>query len=164
MKNKTIAITTMPISVPKEDAFDCAVDDRELIDAICKYSDLLRKENVEVFKRVKNVIATDKGYYIAWYEEELREMEEGIDNPVPFKGKDGRMKVNIKKEDGNWEIQDLATLVAMAFCPNPLKRKRCWFKDNNTENCNAENIFWISNWEYKIKKAIYNVKQKIKIK
>lgn len=161
-KYKSIAITTMPVSVPAEEAFDCAIKDRDLIDSICKYSDKLRGEGVEVFKRVDNVIATEKGYFVAWYEEDLRMMEGGIDNPTPFKGKDGRMKVNIKTEHGKWVIQDLATIVAMAFCPNPKKYTKVYFKDANPENCNGDNLYWVSDAKLQLLTALKSIGIKIK--
>lgn len=147
-KGKIVAITTLPITTPKDDAFGCSVSDRTLIDCICKYSDHLRKEGVEVFARKDNVIATEKGYFCAFYEEDLRNAEGGIDNPIPFKGKDGRMKVEIVKEGGSVVTEDLATLVAMAYCPNPKKYKKVWFRDGNPENVNAANLYWVSNFKY----------------
>lgn len=164
MNDKIISITTMPLTVPSEEAFDCAVRDRVLIDSICKYADLLRKEGVEVFKRVDNVIATEKGYFLAWYDEDLRNMEGGLDNPTPFKGKDGRMKVNIKRESGQWVIEDLAKLVAMAFVPNPNKYQQTYFKDHNPENVNADNLVWISDGKYKLVTLLKKIGIKIKIK
>ncbi len=161
-KAKLIAITTMPITVPAKDAFDCAIRDRDLIDSICKYSDKIREEGVEIFKRVDNIIATDKGYFCAFYEEDLRMMEGGIDNPTPFKGRDGRMKVNIKTEHQKWVIEDLATLVAMAFCPNPKKYTKTWFRDGNSENVNADNIYWVSDDKYKLIQLALKVGIKIK--
>lgn len=159
-----IVITTMPLGTPKEEAFDCAVDDRELINAICEYSKELRKGDIEIFERKKNVIATEKGYYIAWYEDDLRSMEGGIDNPTPYRGKDNRMKVTIKAEDGRWVEEDLATLVAMGFCENLKGYKKVWFKDSNYENCNADNLFWISKWKYILLKTLSNLGIKIHTK
>jgi len=162
--NKTIVITTEPIDRPADKMFECAVDDHDLSNAICKYADALRRSDIEVFKRVKNIIATDKGYYFAWYEEDVHNMEGGLNNPIPFKGKDGRMKVTIKAEDGRYSSEDLATLVAMAFCPNLSKHKKTWFKDGDTGNCNADNIYWLPVWEYRIIKTLYNIGIKIKRK
>ncbi len=145
---KEVSITTMPISTPAENAFECAVRDRVLINSICKYADMLRGQGVEVYKRKDNVIATSTGYYFAWYDEDLRSVEGGIDNPTPFKGKDGRMKVSIVKENGTISIEDLAILIAMRFCPNPKKYTKVYFKDFDVTNCNADNLQWVSYIKY----------------
>lgn len=138
-KQKSVVITTMPIAVPAKDAFECAMHDRVLIDCICKYADELRGKGVEVFKREKNIIATSDGYFCAFYEDDLETMEK---DPLAFKGKDGRMKVELRGKDGEQKIEDLATLVAIAFIPNPGGFTFVDFKDGNPENTNADNLFW----------------------
>lgn len=140
MKNKstTVVITSMPISVPADDAFECAIHDRILIDCICKYADELRGKGIEVFKRKSNIIATSDGYFCAFYEDDIETMEK---DPMAFKGKDGRMKVELRGKNGVG-IEDLATLVASAFIPNPHGFTHVDFKDGNPENCKAENLFW----------------------
>ena len=45
--------------------------DTELIDAIKNTSDKLKTEGIETFIQKDNIIATDKGYYCAFYEEDL---------------------------------------------------------------------------------------------
>lgn len=135
---KTVIITTMPIKVPAKDAFECVMDDRELINCICRYADDLRKRGVEVFERQKNIIATSEGYFCAFYEEDLESMEK---DPVSFKGDDGRMKVELRGKNGIG-IEDLAKLVAAAFIPNPSGLPDVGFKDGNPENCKADNLFW----------------------
>ncbi len=165
-KPKAISITTAPLSMPKEQAFECATRDRGLIDHICKFSDKLREQNIEVFERKDNVIATESGYYFAWYDEDIRSMEGGIDNPTPFKGKDSRIKIMIKAENGQWVMGDLADIVAMAYCPNPNKHNKTWFKNNfkngSEQDCVADNLYWLPAWKYIIKKLIYDLKTKLK--
>lgn len=163
---KKISITTAPLSMKKEDAFECAERDRNLIDHICRFADKLREQDIEVFERRDNVIATESGYYFAYYDEDIRSMEGGIDNPIPYKWKDGRMKINIKAEDGNWFQGDLADTVAMAYCPNPNKYNKTWFKNNfkngSEKDCVADNIYWLPTWKYKVIKFIYDLKMKFK--
>lgn len=159
MKSKRvrpISIVTLPASVKIEEAREMAVRDRNLVNAACIYANKLRDENVEVFKRYDNILATENGYYIAYYDEDIRKFEGGIDNPIPYKGKDGRMKVEVKTKQGRIE-NDLATLVAGAFpsvCPNPKEYKHVFFKDWNYENCNASNLFWCSYFEYRLRRLI----------
>jgi hypothetical protein len=143
-----MSIIQMPISKPKNEVFAYVRSERELTDAACKYADKLREHNVEVFERKGNVLATDKGYFAVLFESEIREQPGGIDNPTPFKGSDGRMKIEIKKENGETSVEDLAELVAMKFVPNLKMRKRVWFKDNNPENCNADNLIYAPEWKY----------------
>ena len=111
-----------------------------------EYRKHIEQEGKEVFSRVYNILICEDGYYFAFYEDELekieREVPGGIDNPIPFKGKDGRMKIHVVKENGETVEVDLADLVAMKHCPNPKKYKYTWFVDGNVENCNAENIYW----------------------
>jgi hypothetical protein len=158
---KAISITTAPLSMPKEDAFECAERDRNLIDHICRFADKLREQNIEVFERKDNVIATESGYYFAYYTEDIRSMEGGIDNPIPFKGKDGRMKIIVKAESGEYLVTDLANLVAMAYCKNPKKYKITYFRDANSSNVNAENLFWVSKIEHFFFKT-FKIKTKAK--
>src|SRR6185503_4670677 len=105
-------------------------------------------QGIEVFARKGNIIATSNGYYSAMYTDDIRNKEGGIDNPIPFKGNDGRMKVDIVAEDGRHETKDLAELVAMAYCTNEHKYTKVWFRDAKPENCNAENLFWVSKLNY----------------
>lgn len=147
-KGDTIIITHIPISAPRDEVFASSICERTLVNAICKYSGHLRKNDVEVFERKGNIIATEEGYYFALYEKDVREMEGGIDNPKPFKGKDGRLKVEVIKENGEKAIEDLATLIAMSYSPNPNKYTKVFFRDNNPENCIANNLYWVSKLKY----------------
>lgn len=154
-----ISIVTAPISIPRESIFETAIRDHTLSNYICQFRKDLERQGVEVFARKENILATEHGYYSAMYEDDIRNMEGGIDNPVPFKGKDGRLKVQVTRENGELAIADLAELVAMAYCPNTAKFKHTFFRDGNPENCNADNIFWLSKFEYFILKTKYNIKQ-----
>lgn len=147
-ETKYVVVTKMPLTVKMEDAYACSSNDKILVNSICEYRKQIEREGKEVFARHDNVIVCEDGYYFAFYEDDLRNMEGGIDNPIPFKGKDGRMKVDVIKENGEHSDEDLATLVAMSFCPNPKKYKRVFFRDANAENCNAENLFWSSEFKY----------------
>lgn len=154
-----ISIVTAPLNIPKEEMFSCAIRDHVLSDYICQFRKQLEKQGIEVFARKENIIATERGYYSAMYTDDIRSKPGGIDNPIPFKGKDGRMKVDVIAEDGRHSQQDLATLVGMAYCENPKRYKHTWFKDNNPENCNADNIKWLKRTRYFYFKSIYNIKQ-----
>lgn len=136
---KKVVITTLPLSVKATDAFECKIRDRVLINSICRYADELRKRDVEVFTRQENIIATSEGYYCAFYEEDLETMEK---DPVSYMGKDGRMKVQLKDNDGKMVELDLATLVATQFVPNPCNYDLVMFHDGNPANVASENLYW----------------------
>jgi hypothetical protein len=148
-----ISIVEAPLSIPRKDIFDCAINDHTLSNYICEFRKVLEKQNIEVFARKGNILATSNGYYSAMYTDDIRNKEGGIDNPTPFKGKDGRMKVDIIAEDGRKVVRDLADLVAMAFCQNPKKYTKTWFIDGNPENCSADNIFFCSKFDYLVFKT-----------
>lgn len=80
-KDEDVLVLQLPIGTSNEVAFSMALDDRLLIDTICRYADELRKKNVEVFKREKNVIATEHGFYFAIYEEVVALVESGDFKP-----------------------------------------------------------------------------------
>lgn len=142
MKQKIpIAITSLPLSTPFEETKECCVDDKGLRRGIIEYEKVLEKEDVEVFSRYKNMLATSNGYYFAFYEDDLKVVED--EHKVkPFMGEDGRLKVVLLDKEGKPEIKDLATLVAETFVPNPEKLSLVLFRDNNVENCNSENLYW----------------------
>lgn len=139
---ESIIITHLPISTDSSLAFKDTVDDRTLINAICEYRKELEREGVEVFERKNNVIATEKGYFFAFFEKDLdHEIRE--EEVKPFKDVDGRMKVIlVNDKTGKPEIKDLAELVAVAFLDNPNHYKYIRFIDGNKENCKAENLEW----------------------
>lgn len=73
MSSKTIVITGCPISTNKDEVFAMCQNDAELIDAIKNTSEKLKAtEGIETFIQKDNIIATDSGYYCAFYEEDLR--------------------------------------------------------------------------------------------
>lgn len=80
-KDEDVLVLQLPIGTSNEVAFSMCLDDRLLIDTICRYADELRKKDVEVFKREKNVIATEHGFYFAIYEEVVAAVESGDYKP-----------------------------------------------------------------------------------
>lgn len=66
-----IIITTCPINTDKDEVFAMCKNDAKLIDAIKLQSVRLKAEGIETFIQKDNIIATDKGYYCAFYEEDL---------------------------------------------------------------------------------------------
>ena len=139
---KSIVITTLPIKCDRDEVFKMAQDDRELIDAICQYSKKVKKEDKEVFARNKNIIAAEHGYFLALYEDELENINVKDPDEEQFEGEDGRMKMKLFDKEGNEHIEDVATLVAKTFVPNPFNHSYVKFKDNNPVNCNASNLYW----------------------
>lgn len=144
----TMSIMQFPIGHPQNDVFIYVRTDRELVDAACRYADKLRQQNVEIFERRGNVLATEKGYFAVLFEEEIRSIPGNIDNPTPFIGKDKRVKIDVVKEDGTKVVEDLATLVAQKFVPNFHHKTRIGFKDYNRGNCQANNLIFISKFKY----------------
>ena len=47
-------------------------DDNDLINSIVVYGEKIKSDGGEIFKHEKNIIATDKGYFLAFYESELQ--------------------------------------------------------------------------------------------
>lgn len=137
-----IVICHLPISVKPEIAFRDTARDRSLITAIVEYRKQLEKDNIEVFKRVDNVIATESGYYISFYEKDLNISEEG-EEVKPFTGEDGRQKVLLMGKDNTPILKDLAELVANEFCPNPSNYQFVDFIDGDKTNCKAENLIFV---------------------
>jgi hypothetical protein len=80
-QDQDILVLLLPIDVGNEIAFSMAMDERVLIDTICRFADGLRKEDVEVFKREKNVIATEHGFYFAIHEQDVVDVESGNYKP-----------------------------------------------------------------------------------
>jgi hypothetical protein len=66
-----IIITTCPISTNKDEVFAMCKNDTKLIEAIKIQSVRLKDEGIETFIQKDNIIATDNGYYCAFYEEDL---------------------------------------------------------------------------------------------
>lgn len=142
MKKKiSIAITSLPLSVSFEEAEECSIDDKYLINGICQYRKILEQDDVEIYKRFNNMLVTSAGYYFAFYEDDLKVVED--EHKVkPFMGEDGRLKVVLLNDKNMPEVKDLATLVAETFLPNPENLPTVLFRDSNVENCNSENLYW----------------------
>lgn len=67
-----IVITHCPLETNKDEVFAMAKSDEQLIDAIKRHSEKQSNEGVETFERKENIIATEKGYYCAFWESDLR--------------------------------------------------------------------------------------------
>jgi hypothetical protein len=80
-KAEEIRIVKLPIDVGNDVAFSMVIDDRVLIDSICRVADNLRKQGVEVFSRQQNVIATEDGFFFAIREEDAVAVESGTFKP-----------------------------------------------------------------------------------
>jgi len=141
MKQKIpIAITSLPATTPFKDAAECAIDDLGLRRGIIEYRKILEQEGVEIFTRHKNMLSTNKGFYFAFYEDDLKTVED--EHKVkPFMGEDGRLKVILMKDDKP-EIKDLATMVAETFVPNPNGYKNVGFLNGDANDCNSTNLTW----------------------
>lgn len=142
-EKKKLVITFLPLTKNKEEVFALAKRSRTLINAICQYSNELRRKDIEVYERHVNIIHTEQGYYCAFFEDDVKknrtEEKEGI---KPFKGIDGRMKIILTDKEGNQVLEDVATLVATTYLANPNGYKYVTFKDGNPENVKAENLEW----------------------
>lgn len=66
-----IIITHCPLNSIPEDIFKMAKDDAKLVKAIQEYGDRLKERDVEIFENRQNIIVTDKGFYLAFYESDL---------------------------------------------------------------------------------------------
>lgn len=66
-----IVITYAPIHANKDNIFSMAKDDENLISAIQLYSKDQSMKGVEIFERKQNIIATENGYYMAFFEGDL---------------------------------------------------------------------------------------------
>jgi hypothetical protein len=144
-QNRPVAITNLPLTVAKEEAYKNAVHDRRLIGIMVEYRKTLEGQGIEVFKRKENILVTEKGYYMAFYKDELQEITNDEDKEMAEKqyfGKDGRLKVKLQDKDGVDHELDVATMVAQQFLQNPFNFKHVSFKDGNPANCNASNLYW----------------------
>lgn len=78
IENDNIIIVMTSLNSDANDIFtDYALfDDENLTDSILLYAEELKQNDVEIFKHEKNIIATSSGYYCAFYERDLRIVEE----------------------------------------------------------------------------------------
>jgi hypothetical protein len=67
-----IVVTSWPLSVSKEESFKICQKNKILIDNIIKYSKELKEQNIETFDIIDNIIITEKGYFGAFFEEDLK--------------------------------------------------------------------------------------------
>ena len=65
---KVVLFYKAPLSNKYEDVEKALIDDPILNNEIKLRSQQLAKENIETFKIDKNILVTEKGYYIAIYE------------------------------------------------------------------------------------------------
>lgn len=66
-----IIITKFPLDNDAEDVFRFAKKDPELLEAIENVKKNLKKQNIEIFEHRDNLIATDVGYFGAFWESDL---------------------------------------------------------------------------------------------
>lgn len=141
--NRKIVITHLPLSKEREDVLTIVKRSKRLITTIVEYSKSLRKQGVKVYERMVNIIRTEHGYYCAFYQDDIEQLRNGKkDFPKPFKGIDGRMKIQLTDKNGQSVTEDLAEMIAKTFLPNPDNYQFVGFKDQNPENCKIENLFW----------------------
>lgn len=70
-KNR-IVITHCPLQTDAEKVWKMAKEDKILIDIIKKQSELKKNKGIETFEQRHNIIATEEGYYLAFYEKDLQ--------------------------------------------------------------------------------------------
>jgi len=66
-----IIVVKLLLSENSQSVFSIAVKNDALNFKIASYLDILDNENIECFKRVGNIIATEKGYFIALFEKDI---------------------------------------------------------------------------------------------
>lgn len=141
--SRKVVITHLDKSKNKEEVFAIAKRSKLLKNSIIRYSEDLLKQGIKTYERHINIIRTSNGYYLALYHQDLikNRTKEPESKLEPFEGFDGRMKVKLMKE-GEEIVEDLATIIAVAFIPNPDKYEFVKHKDGNTKNNVAENLYW----------------------
>lgn len=70
--SNSITIATIPLSVSYKEVVLLSKSDPVLIKAVKKY--VCELKDVEVFEHFDNIIATNKGYYCAFYSNELQKV------------------------------------------------------------------------------------------
>jgi len=77
-QNNNIIIVKASLGIKANDIFNdnTLFDDENLIESILDYADELKENNVEIFKHDKNIIATSDGYFCAFYERDLKLIDE----------------------------------------------------------------------------------------
>ncbi len=71
MNPNDVSIILFSIKENKDRVFSLTQDDEYLIRKIKEHASLIEQKGVEVFHYEKNIIATDTGYYGAFYEKNI---------------------------------------------------------------------------------------------
>lgn len=66
-----VVITSLPLSVNKNEVFTMAKKDKILSESIISFSKILARDGIETFHRDQNIIVTEKAYYMAFFESDL---------------------------------------------------------------------------------------------
>ena len=83
VEKDAVVITQFSLTYTADRVFSYIKEDKELVDAITNVKNTLKKQGVEVFEQNHNIIATDKGYYGAFWEKDLEvEGEQDTDNEI----------------------------------------------------------------------------------
>jgi len=64
------------LSSKKENVFKSLNNDINLINAINKFKDDLKRNNIEIFEEKDNILITENGYYLAIFPEAIKEVIE----------------------------------------------------------------------------------------
>lgn len=142
--NRIIVISNLAITALKAEVMKFRhPEDRDLINRICEFSKEMERDNFDVWQRYDNIIVSEAGWYFAIYQDELAKVKKPLP-PAPFVSPiDGRMKIKVKRKDnGEEEIEDLATMIASGYIANPNGYQYVKFKDGNMNNCQAKNLYW----------------------
>lgn len=142
--SQNIVISNLAITALKADVMVFRhPEDKVLIERICDFRKEMERDGFEVWKRWDNVIISEAGWYFAIYQDELAKVKKPLP-PMPFLSPiDGRMKIRVKRKDnGVEEIEDLATMMATGYLPNPNGYQYVKFKDGDVKNCQAKNLYW----------------------
>lgn len=67
-----IIITKIGLDIPTKDAYLMVKDNHELSKAISEYGKELEGKNIEIFKKEKNMLITEDGYYFAFFQSDVR--------------------------------------------------------------------------------------------
>lgn len=139
---RKVVITHLDISHDRLEVFKIAKRSKLLKNSIVQYEKELRTKKIRVIERHLNILRTNKGYFCAFYEDDvLKNRTEEKKKVEPFEGLDGRMKVALEK-NGETIIEDLATVVALSFIPNPENLPEVKHRDGNIKNNSVSNLYW----------------------
>lgn len=71
---KDIVIVSCDLTNSREDVFKAFDDDSILTETILEYVRELKKHNIEIWEHSGNIIITEKGYYLAIFIENIKEI------------------------------------------------------------------------------------------